>query len=94
MEANLEKKLMSTLQTKPHDTDKPMEPSPLEARVTQLERQLSQVHMSQTGLENKVGSLQVQIDQQSHLFGQALDSKLAEQMDKIESFLIKRSRHE
>jgi hypothetical protein len=50
--------------------------------------------MSQTGLENKVGSLQVQIDQQSHLFGQALDSKLAEQMDKIESFLIKRSRHE
>ena len=94
LEATLEKKLLSTLQPKLGDGDASMDPSPMEHRVAQLEHQLNQVQSSQHGLENRVGQMQHQIEHQGVLFGQALDMKLADQMDKIESLLNKRSRLE
>eukprot|EP00435_Cladocopium_sp_Y103_P062120 s1518_g23.t1 len=97
IEANLERKILTQLQSKTAktaDTDATMEPSNLESRVTHLEHQLSQVHGSQTGLETQFGHLKTQLDQQSMMYGQVIENKLAEQMDKIESLLIKRSRHE
>lgn len=94
LEASLERKIMNSLQAKMPDGDASMEPSALEDRVQHLEKQLSQVQVSQTGLENRVGQIQTQIEHQGIMFGQALDHKLAEQMDKIESLLTKRSRLE
>ena len=94
LEANLEKKIMTSLQAKMPDGDATMEPSQIDHRVSHLEHQLSQVQASQQGLEAKVGQLHTQIEHQGKVFGHALDQKLAEQMDKIESLLTKRSRHE
>ena len=94
MEASLEKKLLTSLQAKMTDGDALMESTPLEERVQQLDMQLGQVQASQTGLESKVGQIQTQIEHQGVIFGQALDHKLQEQMDKIESLLTKRSRLE
>eukprot|EP00435_Cladocopium_sp_Y103_P058608 s705_g20.t1 len=46
MEANLERKLLSSLQSKSVEQDASMEPSALEERVSQLEQQLGQVQVS------------------------------------------------
>eukprot|EP00435_Cladocopium_sp_Y103_P039430 s1625_g10.t1 len=94
MEANLERKLLTTLNAKTPEVDATMEPSALEERVSQLEHQLSQVQASQQGMEHKVGHIQTQLEKQSQVFGQVIDHKLQEQMERIESLLIKRSRHE
>eukprot|EP00435_Cladocopium_sp_Y103_P066284 s1305_g28.t1 len=94
MEASLERKLLTTLHAKTPEVDATMEPSALEERVSQLEHQLSQVQVSQHGIEHKVGHIQTQLDKQSQVFGQVIDHKLQEQMERIENLLIKRSRHE
>ena len=98
MEANLEKKLMTTIQERMQvpEPDAAMDTS-MEDRVNRLEQQLQHVHMSQNGLEHKLTNMQQQIDVQEITFSNALDQKMLEQkeqMDRIESLLLKRTGHE
>ena len=71
-----------------------MDTDQLESRVTQLEKQIQQVHANQVGLDTKVNQMQCQLEQQSKQFNASLDQKLASQMDKIEALFSKRGRHE
>ena len=96
IEANMEKRILAAIQNKvpPQDADVTMEADQLETRVSQLERQLQQVHTNQVGLDAKVNQMQCQIEQQGQQFNTSLDQKLAAQMDKIEALFSKRGRHE
>ena len=64
----------------------------LEPRVTYLEQQLASLQTKSGLIENKVDHLHQQVDQQSKKFEAALDSKLSEQMQRIEALMSKRSR--
>ena len=107
MEANIERKLKSSIQDMVVSTkasDDPMDPD-AEARIHRLESQVTQLQDSLTGLTNSVGSFQQQqstVNQQmsqqvqqlkSHLDNQTqtvqsmLDSKLEDQMSRIERLL-------
>ena len=96
IEANIEKRILAAVQSKATqpDADVNMDTDQLESRVTQLEKQIQQVHANQVGLDTKVNQMQCQLEQQSKQFNASLDQKLASQMDKIEALFSKRGRHE
>ena len=62
--------------------------------VGQLERQMESVTSQQKHIEDKIGSMQHQIDQQGVQFKQTLEQQLGDQMSRIEALLVKRVRHE
>lgn len=68
--------------------------SGVEAKVNHVEHQIQQVQVSQHAVEANIGQMQQKLDQHSHHIGKTLDSKLAEQMERIEALLCKRGRHE
>ena len=91
IEANIEKRILAAVQSKATqpDADVNMDTDQLESRVTQLEKQIQQVHANQVGLDTKVNQMQCQLEQQSKQFNASLDQKLASQMDKIEALFSK-----
>ena len=91
IEANLEQKLTKRLQTAAEETDVSMTPT-LEPRVVQLEQQIAALQSRSGVIENKVDYLHKQVDQQSMKFEAALDTKLSEQMQRIEALIVKRAR--
>ena len=68
--------------------------SAIEQKVVHVDQSLSKVQMSQHGLEQQVGTMQSQLEQQGHHIAQTLEQKMAEQMDRIEALFSKRVRHE
>ena len=85
---------MAAIQAKSQETDVAMDADHIESRVSQLERQIQQVHAQQIGMDNKINVMQTQLEAQGQQFNASLDMKLAAQMDKIEALFSKRSRHE
>ena len=92
VEARLEKKILAAVQSK--DQDASMEPPVGDERVSRLEAQMQQMATHQQQVDSRLGQMQQQIDTQGQQFHTALDSKLNEQMNRIEALLMKRSRHE
>ena len=92
VEARLEKKIMAAVQSK--EQDAPMESPIADERISRLETQMQQIVSHQQQMDSRVGQMQQQIDSQGQQFNAALDSKLNEQMGRIEALLMKRSRHE
>ena len=92
VEARLEKKILAAVQSK--DQDASMEPPVVDERVSRLEAQMQQMATHQQQVDSRLGQMQQQIDTQGQQFNNALDSKLNEQMSRIEALLTKRSRHE
>ena len=91
IEANLEQKLTKRFQTAAEESDVSMS-APLEPRVAQLEQQLAALQTRSGVIETKVDYVHKQVEQQSSKFEAALDSKLSEQMQRIEALIIKRAR--
>ncbi len=92
VEARLEKKILAAVQNK--DQDASMEPPVVDERVSRLEEQIQQIANHQQKFDSRLGQMQQQIDSQGQQFHSALDSKLNEQMSRIEGLLTKRSRFE
>ena len=90
IEANLEHKLSKRFQVN-EEADVAMSSS-LEPRVVQLEQQLAELQARSGVIENKVDYVHKQVEQQSSKFEAALDSKLSEQMLRIEALITKRAR--
>ena len=90
IEANLEQKLSKKLQHS-EESDVSMTAA-LEPRVAQLEQQLATLQTRSGVIENKVDYVHQQVEQQSSKFEAALDSKLSEQMQRIEALITKRAR--
>ena len=91
IEANLEQKLTKRPQTAVDETDVSMTPT-LEPRVVQLEQQIAALQTRSSVIENKVDYIHTQVEQQSSKFEAALDTKLSEQMQRIEALIVKRAR--
>ena len=95
IEANVEKRVMAKIQSE----DATM--TAVDSRVNALEQQLEQLSSSVTAfqqgqtqqnqqVQQQLQSLDAKIDHQSKTFGSVLDSKLDDQMKRIESLLLKR----
>ena len=91
IEANLEQKLAKKFQVASDEADVAMT-QPLEPRVAQLEQQIAALQTKSGVIENKVDFVHKQVEQQSNKFEAALDSKLSEQMQRIEALIVKRAR--
>ena len=87
----MEQKLTKRFQTAAEESDVSMS-APLEPRVAQLEQQLAALQTRSGVIETKVDYVHKQVEQQSSKFEAALDSKLSEQMQRIEALIIKRAR--
>ena len=90
IEANVEHRVVQKIQAQ-QETDVAMNPS-LEPRVQQLEQQLANLQARSGVIETKVDYLHQQVEQQATKFETALDSKLSEQMLRIEALMTKRAR--
>lgn len=91
IEANLEQKLNKRFQIAAEEADVSMAPT-LEPRVAQPEQQIAALQNRSGVIENKLDYVHQQVEQQSSKFEAALDTKLSEQMQRIESLIIKRAR--
>lgn len=91
IEANLEQKLTKRLQTAVDETDVSMAPT-LEPRVVQLEQQIAALQNRSGVIESKVDYIHSQVEQQATKFEATLDTKLSEQMQRIEALIVKRAR--
>ena len=87
LEANLEQKLSKKLHSA-EESDVAMA-APLEPRVAQ---QLAALQTRSGVIESKVDYVHQQVEQQSAKFEAALDSKLSDQMQRIEALITKRAR--
>lgn len=92
IEENVTKKVQAGLTQKEEDI--PMQDTQTNSRICQLEQQMKAVTSQSQHIEEKIGSMQHQIDQQSVQFKQTLEQQLGEQMNRIEALLVKRVRHE
>ena len=90
LEANLEQKLSKKFHNA-EENDVAMA-APLEPRVAQLEQQLAALQTRSGVIESKVDYVHQQVEQQSTKFEGALDSKLSDQMQRIEALITKRAR--
>ena len=90
LEANLEQKLSKKFHNA-EENDVAMA-APLEPRVAQLEQQLAALQTRSGVIESKVDYVHQQVEQQSTKFEAALDSKLSDQMQRIEALITKRAR--
>ena len=90
IEANLEQKLVKKF--KPTEEPDVAMSSPLEPRVQQLEQQIAALQTRSGVIENKIDYVHTQVEQQSSKFEAALDSKLSDQMQRIEALITKRAR--
>ena len=93
MEHSLEQKLLAAIHTK-SDGDVAMDSTGMESRMTAVEQQIQHLQAGQNGLEVKLNQVQHQVEHQAQRFESSLDSKLQDQMDKIEHLLRKRAHHE
>eukprot|EP00438_Fugacium_kawagutii_P016496 Skav221152 [mRNA] locus=scaffold2925:187181:196674:+ [translate_table: standard] len=92
LEATIDKKIADALQTvKARDDDDPMEgDGQMSQRVSHLEQQIQQLTANQQTCDNKLNQLHAQVELQTKSFGATLDTKLADQMDKIEALMLSR----
>jgi hypothetical protein len=91
IEATVEHRVLQKLQSTQDEGDVPMS-STLEPRVAQLEQQIATLQSKSVIIENKVDHLHHQVETQTSKFESALDSKLSEQMARIEALMSKRAR--
>lgn len=102
IEANVDQKIQEKVQEaitdQMADGDEPMMPM-VEPRMARLEQQMAQLQETQNvfqknavQLEQKVDRIQVQVESQSQAFSQTLDTKLQEQMDRVEALIHKQRR--
>eukprot|EP00435_Cladocopium_sp_Y103_P021712 s1192_g5.t1 len=92
IEATIDQKIQDKLQQAMPD-DVPMANDP-EPRLAAMEQQIAQLQAHSGSLDKKVDQIQRQVELQSTTFTNALDSKLADHMAKIEALMNKRSRTE
>eukprot|EP00438_Fugacium_kawagutii_P006940 Skav203606 [mRNA] locus=scaffold935:358599:363133:+ [translate_table: standard] len=89
LEASLEQKMKKAIEERAPATlaeDVPMEPV-MESRLAAVEQHLQQLQQSQVNTDQKVNQLQAQIDHQTQKFGEVMDTKMAEQMERLEALL-------
>lgn len=100
LDAKIDRKIQEKLQTVREDSDETME-SPMEPRLAMLERQMSQMQTTQQNMqqqantfEQKLDYLNHHVESQAQQFGQTVDTKLSEQMVRIEALINKRKLNE
>ena len=91
LEASIDRKIMQQLEQKLADQDEQMQPS-VEPRLQALEQQMAQLQKHSVQLDGKVDFLHQQVEQQAAKFESSLDSKLQDQMHRIEMLMTKRAR--
>lgn len=109
IEANIEKKVLATIQTGQGNDDTVMAPV-IDGRVDHLEKQVKQLHdtvgkMQQnmqsfqtqqvqhnTQVVNEIGGVKQQVEHQNNTLRSMLDSKLEDQMNRIEALLSKKAK--
>ena len=94
LEQSLEQKLLAAIHTHKGDGDVSMDNAGMEHRVTTMENQLQQLQSNQQGMDSKISQIQIQVEHQAQRFESSLDSKLQDQMDRIEHLMRKRAHHE
>ena len=94
LEQSLEQKIMAAIQHHKPDADVSMDHTEIDQRVSAVEGQLQQLQANQQGLDHKITQVQHQVEHQAQRFESCLDSKLQDQMDRIEHLLRKRAHHE
>ncbi len=92
IEDNVARKVQATIQ--PKDEDANMTDAQTQDRISKLEHQIQSVTSQQRNIEDKIGNMQHQLDQQGVQFKQTLEQQLGDQMSRIEALLVKRVRHE
>ena len=93
LEATIDQKIAQRLDSRTADKDENMLPT-MEPRIQALEQQVAQLHQRSVQLDGKVDFLHQQAEGQSKQFESALDTKLAEQMHRIEMLMTKRARNQ
>ena len=91
LEATIDQKISHQLGNKMQDHDEQMPPT-IEPRIQALEQQMAQLHQRSIQLDGRVEYLHQQVEHQSAKFESALDSKLQDQMHRIEMLMTKRAR--
>lgn len=93
LEATIDQKIAQRLESQPSDKDESMLPT-VEPRLQVLEQQVAQLQQRSVQLDGKVDYLHQQVECQTKQFETALDTKLAEQMHRIEMLMTKRARNQ
>ena len=91
LDQTIEQKISQQLDARSGDKDDPMVPS-VEPRIAALEQQMAQLQQRSVQLDGKVDYLHQQVESQAAKFEHALDTKLADQMHRIEMLMTKRAR--
>ena len=91
LEASIEQRITQQLEHRLGDQDEKMTPS-MEPRLQALEQQMAQLQKHSAQLDGKVDYLHQQVEHQAAKFESSLDSKLQEQMHRIEMLMTKRAR--
>ena len=91
LDQTIEHKISQQLEARSGDKDDPMVPS-VEPRIAALEQQMAQLQQRSVQLDGKVDYLHQQVESQAAKFEHALDTKLADQMHRIEMLMTKRAR--
>lgn len=94
LEATIDRKIADALQQTNKSDDAPMEDTQMTGRVSMLEQQMKQLQQTQQGFDHRLGQMHRQLELQSKSFADAVDSKFADQMERIEALMAKRSRAE
>ena len=91
LEATIDQKIAQKLEHQSIDRDESMQPT-MEPRLQALEQQVAQLQQRSVQLDGKVDFLHQQVERQTKQFESSLDSKLSEQMHRIEMLMTKRPR--
>ena len=90
LEASIDHRISQQLESRLADQDEQMGPS-IEPRIQALEQQMAQLQKHSVQLDGKVDYLHQQVEHQAAKFESSLDSKLQEQMHRIEMLMTKRA---
>eukprot|EP00438_Fugacium_kawagutii_P011889 Skav219170 [mRNA] locus=scaffold648:332883:337686:- [translate_table: standard] len=93
LEQSVERRVLQAIQAR-SEADVSMESTQIESKVQLLEQQVAAVQQSQQAIEGRVTHMQTQLDQQTNVFANIMETKMQEQMDRIDQLLRKRSIHE
>lgn len=91
LEASIDQKISQHLDSRMTDHDEQMAPS-MEPRLQALEQQMAQLQKHTVQLDGKFDYLHQQVEHQAAKFESSLDSKLQDQMHRIEMLMTKRAR--
>ena len=91
LKATIDQKISQKFESRMADQDESMLPT-MEPRLQALEHQMAQLQQRSVQLDSKVDYLHQQVEHQAAKFQSSLDSKLQDQMHRIEMLMTKRAR--